>query len=318
MRRALLGGLLAPDRVTALDVLVRGTSEKAAGPAWLTPRTSPAAEIKGAKVYRTLAPVFRALGYDDGDRALVSPLFTHLWAVVYEADWAYEAHQRSGGTRPGSWWPEHLRAFLGSLELLDGTVERHLTGLEEYFELETRLLAAGDSFDEDELARAVRLRCSDIRAFLAVAAALTGRPWARELSGLLGPMMSFVDLEDDLRSVEQDAAEGSFNTYGLAVRRWGEAEARRRLDSTGGELLHETARSLSRAAPRTLRAMWVLLGRPASDADARRLGLAALRPHRALLTGLRHKLLDGTPGPFEPYWRLFDTSGGDTCNTRTP
>ncbi|MER5496092.1 MULTISPECIES: hypothetical protein [unclassified Streptomyces] len=317
MEHELPGGLLDPDRVPALRVLVHGTSEKATGPTWQTPCTSPAAGVKGAKVYRTLAPVFRALGYDDGDRALVSPLFGHLWAVVYEADWAYEAHQRSGGTGagPGSWWPEHLRAYLGSLELLDATVERHLAGLEEYFELETRLLGSADSFDEADLARAIRLRCSDIRAFLAVAAALTGRPWARELSALLGPMMSFIDLEDDLRSVEQDAAEGSFNTYGLAVRRWGEAGARHRLDRTGDELLGETAQALSAAPPDTLRAMWVLLGRPSSDAEARLLARTAPGPDRELLAGLRHKLLDGTPGPFEPYWRLFDTPGGDTCNT---
>ncbi|WP_432124220.1 hypothetical protein [Streptomyces sp. C10-9-1] len=308
----LLGGLPAPARVPALAHVVHGTSEDATGPAWLTPRTSLAADIKGAKVYRSLAPVFRALGYDDADRALVSPLFHHLWAVVYEADWAYEAHQLADAERPDPWWSAHFRTVLGTLGLLDATVEGHLVRLEEYFALETRLLATADSFDEEDLARAVRLRCSDIRAFVTVAAALTDRPWAHELGALTGPLMAFVDLEDDLGSIREDAAAGTFNTYGLAVRRWGEADGRRWLDRTGSGLLHETAAALSRVSPRTLRAARVLLGRPASDTAARRLKLAAHLPRRTLLGGLHSRLLHGTPTPFEPYWRLLDTPGDTT------
>ncbi|MDX3069604.1 hypothetical protein PV518_47085, partial [Streptomyces sp. ND04-05B] len=226
MRHALLGGLLVPARVPALAQVVQGSAKDSTAPVWLDLRTSLAADVKGAKVYRSLAPVFRALGYDDADRVLVSPLFNHLWAVVYEADWAYEAHQLSGGEKPGLWWLEHFRSVLGAMELLDETIDARLDDMHAYIELETHLLGA-DTFDRDDLVRAVRLRCSDIKAFTGVAAALTGRPWARELCGLIGPMMAFIDLEDDLRSTQEDAAEGSFNTYNLAVRRWGRTEGRR-------------------------------------------------------------------------------------------
>ncbi|MEU1554223.1 hypothetical protein AB0G86_19805 [Streptomyces scabiei] len=309
MRHALLGGLLVPARVPALAQVVQGRAKDSTAPVWLDPRTSLAADVKGAKVYRSLAPVFRALGYDDADRVLVSPLFNHLWAVVYEADWAYEAHQLSGGEKPGLWWLEHFRSVLGAMELLDETIDARLDDMHAYIELETHLLGA-DTFDRDDLVRAVRLRCSDIKAFTGVAAALTGRPWARELCGLIGPMMAFIDLEDDLRSTQEDAAEGSFNTYNLAVRRWGRTEGRRWLDEVGSGLLHETAARLSRVSPRALQAMWVVLGRPGTDTAARRLRVAASRPRSLLLSGLRRKLLEGTPRPFEPHWRSLDTSGG--------
>lgn len=311
MRPPLLGGLLEPARVSALDHLVRGRSEGATGPAWQEPHTSLAAGIKGAKVYRSLAPVFRALGYDDADRVLVAPLFTHLWAVVYEADWAYEAHQLAGGKQPGRQWLEHFGSVLEGLELRDRHVDDRLTDLADYFELETRLLESADTFEADELTCAVRLRCSDLKAFLAVAATLTGRPWARELSTVIAPLMSFIDLEDDLRSTGEDAAEGSFNTYNLAVRRWGEKAGRRWLDAIGTTLLYETAGALTRVSPRTRQAMWVVLGRPASDTAARRLRLESARPPQMLLSGLRRTLLTGTPRPFAPHWQFLDTTGGN-------
>ncbi|MDN3294087.1 hypothetical protein QWM81_08505 [Streptomyces ficellus] len=311
MRHALLGGLLEPARVPALALLAQGRAKGATGPAWQEPHTSLAADIKGAKVYRSLAPAFRALGYDDADRVLVAPLFHHLWAVVYEADWAYEAHQLAGAQKPGRQWLQQFRLVLEGLELFDGTVHDRLEELADYFELETRLLASADTFDKDDLARAVRLRCSDLKAFLGVAAALTGRPWARELSTLLSPLMSFIDLEDDLRSTGEDAADGSFNTYNFAVRRWGESEGRSWLDEMGSTLMYETVGALSQVSPRTLQAMRVVLGRPGSDLAARRLRLEANRPRRMVLSGLQRTLLDGTPRPFGPHWQFLDTSGGN-------
>ncbi|MDX3070175.1 hypothetical protein PV518_50045, partial [Streptomyces sp. ND04-05B] len=59
-----------------------------------------------------------------------------------------------------------------------------------------------------------------------------------------------------------------------------------------------------------LQAMWVVLGRPGTDTAARRLRVAASRPRSLLLSGLRRKLFEGTPRPFEPHWRSLDTSGG--------
>ncbi|NQX28877.1 hypothetical protein HQQ81_16125 [Microbacteriaceae bacterium VKM Ac-2854] len=256
-----------------------------------------------AQVCRAMTPILRALGFRDVQLLRILPLLTHIGGIVYRADERIERRQRDA---PGSevvdvWGPEIL-ALLGSLGIRGARVRRAVAPLRELAELETALVS-GRARSAAELDRMIELRPFDLVLHAAVAAEIAGSAAAEDLQLPLRELFVLRDVVDDLGSLAEDEAGGTFNCYLVAERLWGTDTARDHLDARVRIANGRVSDWVSHASDSSMLAFAVAVAEPTDDtaADAAYAGAQA-SPEETRGELLRH-FARGAERGFAEQWR---------------
>lgn len=157
------------------------------------------------------------------------PILGLIEALVYETDEEVEEIQSTCSPNiENSPWQSKQEIILSILEevnIKNKKINFYLKKLEEYFELETHLLATS-CIEHSAIINAAELRSSDYRVLHCTLAQMLDLNYPEEeLSEkltLMWPLEVLNDLEDDLMSYSDDVAVKHYNTYRMFVKLYGE------------------------------------------------------------------------------------------------
>ena len=215
------------------DQLIGGTKRAAATPtskpmAFLSRRygaMTKAAGIVKDYVYDFYSPIHQ-LSWRDTVRCL--PLLLLLEYMVYQADAVAENSKDIDLARVKNRDFEKLTAhkerfikLLKRLDFYDRLIEHELDMGEQFLRLENKL-TSGHPIERADVMRTAELRSSDVRLLHCLMFRLLKRPYDEGLLSLLWPVEVIADIGNDFNHYADDVAKGSYNTYSMFVKLYGE------------------------------------------------------------------------------------------------
>jgi hypothetical protein len=153
------------------------------------------------------------------------PLLALIECSVYEADIEIENNQKNSNlsSQLAPWDNRKImiQSFLKEFNLEHPKILEQIDNLGEYFELESQLVASEKVTLEDVIC-ASELRSSDFRILHSVIVQISGKSYRAEIFEILSPLEVLIEFNDDFRSYKKDIASGSYNTYWMFQKLYGE------------------------------------------------------------------------------------------------
>jgi hypothetical protein len=154
------------------------------------------------------------------------PLLAFIEYLIYETDVELEeSNQKDGSllTQVSPWDARKkiIESLLHELGVEGSAILAQADNLGKYIELEGQLIAS-EKITYEDLLLASELRSSDLRILHSALVQISGKPYRSEIFDLMSPLEVLLEFNDDLRSYKKDIAAGSYNTYWMFQKLYGE------------------------------------------------------------------------------------------------
>ena len=154
------------------------------------------------------------------------PLLGFIEYLIYETDVELEeSNQKDGSllTQVSPWDARKkiIESLLHELGVEGSAILAQADNLGKYIELEGQLIAS-EKITYEDLLLASELRSSDLRILHSALVQISGKPYRSEIFDLMSPLEVLLEFNDDLRSYKKDMAAGSYNTYWMFQKLYGE------------------------------------------------------------------------------------------------
>jgi hypothetical protein len=191
------------------------------------------------------------LGVSRGVLDSLWPPLLHLEALVYRGDLDYEHAQRHG-TPVRSGWRDGIAEMLRAYQYNDQVMLAHLVELDDYFRLETSIMAGHTTLTADLIRSTCYPRSADLALLLRFACRLAGLQPDDEFLQLMRHVVAFGEIRGDLNSYTDDVADNSFNVYRLSTWAFGPDAAAARLRGLANEIKQDLYQDIATADRSTL------------------------------------------------------------------
>lgn len=203
-------------------------------------------QLKGSRAAVWCLRVLARAGVRQHVLDVLSPVMFHIEALVYRGDIEYENAQQDGGVADPA-WREGVEEILRAYQIDEPAILASLAELDDYFRLESSILAGTTPLVGDLIQRTCYSRCSGATLLLRIGWRLAGlRPDERFFT-LVRHLSAHDEISTDLPSYAEDLSEGMFNVYRLATWMYGPRAAQRELQRQGDDMLRALREDISRA-----------------------------------------------------------------------
>jgi hypothetical protein len=179
------------------------------------------------------------------------PPLLHLEALVYRGDLDYEHAQRHDTTAPSD-WRDGIEEVLRAYQYNDQIMLSHLTELDDYFRLETSIMAGHTAPSADLIRNTCYPRSADVALLLRFACRLVDLQPDEQFFQLMRHVVAFSEIRGDLVDYADDVADNSFNVYRLSTWTFGADAAQAQLRSLADEIKQALRREIATADRSTL------------------------------------------------------------------
>lgn len=208
-------------------------------------------QLKGSSAAVWCLRVLERAGVERQTVDYLAPVMFHIEALVYRGDIEYENAQTEG-TAVDPQWRDGIEEILRAYNLHEPGITSALAELDEYFQLESDILAGRTPLRGDLIHRSCYLRCSGATLLLRIGFSLAGIRAGEQFFTLVRHLSAHDEISTDLPSYAEDLSEGLFNVYRLSTWMYGPETAKHHLRRQGDELLRALRRDISRADRDTL------------------------------------------------------------------
>lgn len=152
------------------------------------------------------------------------PIFVFAESTIYQIDEENELGHKEDAKKH---W-EILTEILKKNDLYDEKIEEEFEYGRKYYGLET-MMCKGESFTDENVVLANKLKCYDFRVMHRILFRLTGKPYDEDLMEFFWNIEAVADIEDDIRQYEDDISRNVYNTYRMFVKLYGK-DGKKRLE----------------------------------------------------------------------------------------
>ena len=189
---------------------------------------------KGAPVIKAIFKLYCPIyGITDDEFFKCYPLLAFIESLVYETDTEIDLNQNNSlPFSQGSPWDSRkaiIQSLLKELNLEEPAILNELDNLGEYFKLEDQLVTS-EKITSEDVVRASELRSGDYRILHSTLIHQLGKPYRPEVFELMLPREVLIEFNADFYSYNEDVAAGTYNTYWMFEKLYGE-EAHRYLQA---------------------------------------------------------------------------------------
>jgi len=274
-------------------------------PGWDEIRFTARTILKANRVVYEADRAAIGFGLSHDDIARLRPLLLVLECAVYQWDDEVESAQQAGVlSEPAVGRPEaaRLRGLVDDLLTDSETAHLAVTDLEEYFRLESAA-ASTSSWSDESFRQLTRHRYADVRLLFVVLSQLAGLgSLGADVMATSGPFWELMEVRDDLKSVTEDTASGSFNSLNYVSRGLPTVEAQRYLDDFARSRAEEVAARLSRSSPEVWRSTMLLLCQSPFGGEARAVRVMTFLPAALRRWVVRRFVVPALAGVFAEHW----------------
>jgi hypothetical protein len=168
---------------------------------------------------------FPLYGLSHKDFFTYYPTLGFVEALICQADESIEENQASKLFSAGinSWnrTKNLIVAFLKEKQVYSLIVEKYLSDLDKYCELENQLMSQ-EQVTHVNVRRAAELRTSDLRTLHAILLQLINKPYSKEIFDTMWALEVLADLGDDVEQYKDDVEKDHYNTYRMFVKLYGD------------------------------------------------------------------------------------------------
>ncbi len=208
-------------------------------------------QLKGSRAAIWCLRILRRAGVERHVLDFLSPVMFHIEGLVYRGDIEYETAQRDG-TAVDPQWRDGIEEILRAYEIDDPGIVAALAELEDYFRLESDILAGRLPLRAELIPDSCYSRCSGATLLLRIGCRLADlRPDERFFT-LVRHLSAHDEISTDLPSYAEDLEEGMFNVFRLATWVYGTQDAADHLKKQGDEMLKALRRDVSSSDHATL------------------------------------------------------------------
>lgn len=167
-------------------------------------------------------------GISEDDFEECFPLLLFVELLIYETDDQLESSQsnqeRSAYTSPWDTKKALIIALLKELNLNNSFIMNRLENIEEFCQLETKLVTT-ENLNYDDFIRASELRSCDFQLLHTILVQMVGKPYRQEIFDIWLPREVLMEFVDDINYYKKDVAAGKYNTYWIFERLYGKEQA---------------------------------------------------------------------------------------------
>lgn len=193
-------------------------------------------QLKGSSAAIWCLRVLERAGVERHVLDFLSPVMFHVEALVYRGDIEYENAQCKG-TAVDPQWHEGIEEILRAYKLDDPGILFALAELDDYFVLESSILAGRTPLRAELIHRTCYSRCSGAILLLRIGFRLAGIQADEMLFTLVRHLSAHDEISTDLPSYVEDLSEGLFNVYRLSTWIYGPQAAKHHLKQQGDDML---------------------------------------------------------------------------------
>lgn len=193
-------------------------------------------QLKGSRAAVWCLRILARAGVRHHILDVLAPVMFHIEGLVYRGDIEYETAQHDK-TNVDPAWREGIEEILRAYEIDDPAILASLTELDDYFRLESSILAGRTALAGDLIQRTCYSRCSGATLLLRIGCRLAGVRPGEQFFTLVRHLSAHDEISTDLPSYAEDLSEGMFNVYRLSTWMYGPHSARQELQQRGDGML---------------------------------------------------------------------------------
>ncbi|MEW2515378.1 hypothetical protein [Streptomyces sp. NPDC046870] len=193
-------------------------------------------QLKGSRAAIWCLRILRRAGVRPHVLDFLSPVLFHIEGLVYRGDIEYETAQQEG-TPVGPEWRTGIEEILRAYRIEEPGILAALAELEDYFHLESDILAGRTPLRAELIAETCYSRCSGATLLLRIGCRLAGLDPDERFFTLVRHLSAHDEISTDLPSYTEDRDEGMFNVFRLATWVYDPPEAGHHLKRHGDEML---------------------------------------------------------------------------------
>lgn len=193
-------------------------------------------QLKGSRAAVWCMRILARAGIQQHVLDVLSPVLFHIEALVYRGDIEYETAQHDGTTADPQ-WREGIEEILRAYEIDDPPILASLAELDDYFRLESSILAGAVPLVGDLIQRSCYSRCSGALLLLRIGCRLAALEPDEQFFGLVRHLSAHDEISTDLPSYAEDLDEGMFNVYRLSTWIYGPQAAKQELQREGDSMI---------------------------------------------------------------------------------